>query len=99
MSLGTAFYYVARLGVSAYDAVALIASECCHLASFRVCRVTTDVFCVTVGCFLAADIGIGTVITAFFMGPFVQWFTEHVAMPLLDGRCSERNQQFRPSKA
>lgn len=91
MSFGSALYYVASLGVSAYDAVALMASECYSLASFRVCRVTTDICCVTVGFFLAADVGIGTVITAFFMGPFVQWFTEHVAMPLLDGRCSERN--------
>ena len=99
MSFGSALYYVASLGVSAYDAVALMASECYSLASFRVCRVTTDICCVTVGFFLAADVGIGTVITAFFMGPFVQWFTEHVAIPILDGRCSGRNQQFRPSKA
>lgn len=99
MSFGSALYYVASLGVSAYDAVALMASECYSLASFRVCRVTTDICCVTVGFFLAADVGIGTVITAFFMSPFVQWFTEHVAIPILDGRCSGRNQQFRPSKA
>lgn len=92
MSFGSALYYVASLGVSAYDAVALMASECYSLASFRVCRVTTDICCVTVGFFLAADVGIGTVITAFFMGPFVQWFTEHVAIPILDGRCSGRNQ-------
>lgn len=85
MSFGSALYYVASLGVSAYDAVALMASECYSLASFRVCRVTTDICCVTVGFFLAADVGIGTVITAFFMGPFVQWFTEHVAIPILDG--------------
>lgn len=85
MSLGASLYYVANLGVSAYDAVALMASECYHLASFRVCRVVTDVFCVTVGFFLAADVGLGTVITAFFMGPVVQWFTEHLALPLLNG--------------
>ena len=73
MSLGASLYYVANLGVSAYDAVALMASECYHIASFRVCRVTTDA-------------GLGTVITAFFMGPVVQWFTEHLALPLLNGR-------------
>ena len=72
MSLGASLYYVANLGVSAYDAVALMASECYHIASFRVCRVTTDACCVAVGFFLAADVGLGTVITAFFMGPVVQ---------------------------
>ena len=86
MSLGASLYYVANLGVSAYDAVALMASECYHIASFRVCRVTTDACCVAVGFFLAADVGLGTVITAFFMGPVVQWFTEHLALPLLNGR-------------
>lgn len=85
MSLGASLYYVANLGVSAYDAIALMASECYHVASFRVCRVTTDVFCVAVGFFLAADVGLGTVITAFFMGPVVQWFTDHLALPLLNG--------------
>ena len=86
MSLGASLYYVANLGVSAYDAVALMASECYHIASFRVCRVTTDACCVAVGFFLAADVGLGTVITAFFMGPVVQWFTEHLTLPLLNGR-------------
>lgn len=85
MSLGASLYYVANLGVSAYDAIALMASECYHVASFRVCHVTTDVFCVAVGFFLAADVGLGTVITAFFMGPVVQWFTDHLALPLLNG--------------
>ena len=83
MSLGASLYYVANLGVSAYDAVALMASECYHIASFRVCRVTTDVCCVAVGFFLAADVGLGTVITAFFMGPVVQWFTDHLTLPQL----------------
>lgn len=92
MSFGSALYYVASLGVSAYDAVALMASECYHLASFRVCRVTTDVCCVAIGFFLAADVGIGTVITAFFMGPVVQWFTEHFALPLLNGRQADASQ-------
>lgn len=93
MSFGASLYYVANLGVSAYDAVALMAAECYHLASFRVCRVTTDVFCVAVGFFLSADIGLGTVITAFFMGPVVQWFTEHFALPLLQGHLRRRRHQ------
>jgi uncharacterized membrane protein YczE len=27
--------------------------------------------------------GIGTVITAFFMGPLIQWFNTHMAEPML----------------
>lgn len=95
MSLGASLYYVANLGVSAYDAIALMASECYHVASFRVCRVTTDAFCVVVGFFLAADVGLGTVITAFFMGPVVQWFTDHLALPLLNGGPLRRQAMLR----
>jgi uncharacterized membrane protein YczE len=29
---------------------------------------------------------VGTVLTAFFMGPVIQWFVDHVAKPILDGK-------------
>ena len=41
--------------------------------------------CVTVGIVFHANVGAGTVITALFMGPVIQWFNTHVSEPLLYG--------------
>ncbi|MDW3022320.1 hypothetical protein [Ligilactobacillus salivarius] len=35
------------------------------------------------GLIFGATVGIGTLITAFFMGPMIQWFNNHVSEPLL----------------
>ncbi|MBQ4403014.1 MAG: Tat pathway signal sequence [Selenomonadaceae bacterium] len=86
LSFASSLYFTADMGVSSYDAMALMASKDYHLAAFRVCRVTTDLFCVIIGFMGGADIGIGTVITAFMMGPFVQWFNEHFSEPLLKSK-------------
>lgn len=82
-SFAASLYFTANLGVSAYDAVALTGAYKYRLAAFRTCRVLTDFFCVLIGFALQVTVGIGTVITAFFMGPIVQWFNKHFSEPLL----------------
>ena len=84
---GSAFYMTADLGVSTYDAVAIIMADTWHLGKFKYLRITTDIVCVVLGVvlFLTSggiwkDIptfaGIGTIITAFFMGPLIEFFNE-----------------------
>lgn len=85
LCFGSSLYFTADLGVSAYDAVALILSKKTPIA-FRLCRIGTDLICVIIGFVCKATIGVGTVITALFMGPVIQWFIEHVAMPMLNGK-------------
>lgn len=91
---GSAFYMTADLGVSTYDAVALIISNTWKKGKFFYVRIITDLVCVAagVGLFLLAggpakDIitiaGAGTIITAFFMGPLIEFFNRKVARPLL----------------
>jgi uncharacterized membrane protein YczE len=57
-------------------------------------RIITDLVCVAlgVGLFLLAGgsvsmiptiAGVGTIITAFFMGPLIEFFNVHVARPIL----------------
>lgn len=86
MCFGSALYFNADLGVSTYDAVSLIISEKQKKVSFKVCRVLSDLICVSIGvllCKLAhmswseigASVGIGTIITAFFMGPLISFFS------------------------
>lgn len=91
---GSALYMTADLGVSTYDAVALILANTWHLGQFKYIRIVTDVICILAGCiiFIIAggawkDIptiaGIGTIITAFFMGPLIEFFNQKVARPML----------------
>lgn len=94
---GSAFYMTADLGVSTYDAVALIMAYKWKLGKFKFIRIATDVVCVITGCVLFLfsggkfrDImtiaGAGTIITAFFMGPLIDFFNVHCAIPFLKGR-------------
>ncbi|WP_202621506.1 YczE/YyaS/YitT family protein [Anaerocolumna sedimenticola] len=85
LCFGASLYFTADLGVSAYDAMALILSKKTPI-TFRICRISTDVICVIIGFIFKATIGIGTLLTAFFMGPVIQWFIEHVAVPMLNGK-------------
>ena len=90
----SALYMTADLGVSTYDAVAIVMSGKWKIAKFKYCRIATDLVCVLVGCGLflmgggaMKDIptiaGIGTIITAFFMGPLIEYFNVKVARPML----------------
>lgn len=94
MCLASALYFTADLGVSTYDAISLIVAEKWKPAPFRYCRITSDLLCVIlgVGLFLlsgqpvsglTAVVGAGTIVTAFFMGPLIEFFNVHVAQPLL----------------
>lgn len=91
---GSAFYMTADLGVSTYDAVALIISGTWKKGKFQYVRIITDLVCVAlgVGLFLLAGgsvsmiptiAGVGTIITAFFMGPLIEFFNVHVTRPIL----------------
>lgn len=91
---GSALYMTADLGVSTYDAVAIVLADKWKLAPFQYCRIATDLVCVLSGVtiFLIGGgtfgaiptiAGVGTIITAFFMGPLIEYFNVHVARPLL----------------
>lgn len=92
---GSAFYMTADLGVSTYDAVALIICNTWKKGRFQYVRIITDIVCVILGAVLfilaggkVGDIptivGIGTIITAFFMGPLIEFFNVHITRPMLD---------------
>ncbi len=91
---GSALYMTANLGVSTYDAVAIVFAYKWQLGKFQYIRICTDLVCVISGAviFLIAGgkineiptiIGIGTIITAFFMGPLIELFNVKIARPLL----------------
>ncbi len=91
---GSAFYMTADLGVSTYDAVALIIVNTWKKGKFQYVRVITDLVCVTLGAVLflmsgggfskiPTIVGVGTIITAFFMGPLIEFFNVRFARPFL----------------
>lgn len=94
LCLGSSMYMTADLGVSTYDAIALICTNKWKLGKFRYVRITTDIACILLGvtAFLVSGgsanqissfLGIGTVLTAFFMGPLIDLFNRKIAKPLL----------------
>ena len=95
MCFASAFYFTADLGVSVYDAISLVLSERQDKVPFRFCRIISDLICVLSGTVLClfsgmswqevfGVVGIGTIITAFFMGPLIDFFNVHAARPFLD---------------
>lgn len=93
--VSSSLYMTADLGVSTYDAVAIVLSRTWKVAPFRYCRIATDLVCVAAGCGLyllgggeVRDIptiaGIGTIVTAFFMGPLIEFFNVKIARPMLE---------------
>ena len=92
---GSSLYMTANCGVSTYDAVALVLAEKWKVAPFQYCRIATDLVCVAggVALYLIAGgkvtsiptiAGVGTIITAFFMGPLIELFNVRIARPLLE---------------
>lgn len=97
LCFASALYMTADLGVSTYDSIAITMADKWHIGPFKWIRVSTDVCCVIIGVilFLAGggvikDIptfaGIGTIFTAFFMGPLIDFFNVKCARPMLYGK-------------
>lgn len=88
LSFSAALYMPADMGVSTYDAVAMVMADKWHILQFKYDRILTDFVCVAMGVALyyfsgqplksvLAVVNIGTIITAFFMGPLIDLFTRN----------------------
>lgn len=73
LSLGAGMYIAAQLGLAPYDLIAIIISERTNIR-YRWIRMGTDAICVIVGVFLKEPFGVGTVLSAFFLGPLIEFF-------------------------
>ena len=99
LCLGSSLYMSADLGVSTYDAIALTCANKWKLGKFRTVRIATDFLCIVcgIGMYLlgggaangiASFVGIGTIVTAFCMGPLIDFFNRHVSAKLISGLVS-----------
>ena len=85
MCFASAMYMTSDLGVSVYDAIPIIISNRSK-KPFKYVRVASDFVCVAVGAACGLLPGLGTLITAFFMGPLIDFFNRHFAEPFLYGK-------------
>ncbi len=86
--LAAALYFSADLGVSTYDAISLIVTYDWKVGKFQYNRIISDLCCVVLGtvlCMIGSGpaglrkaVGIGTIVTMFFMGPMIAWFRVHM---------------------
>lgn len=86
--IAAALYYTADLGVSTYDAIPLRIADrkpkvFGKVLPFRIVRIISDLICVSVGFALGFQPGIGTIMTALFMGPLITFFRRTLSDPLL----------------
>lgn len=95
LCFGSSVYMTADLGVSTYDAIALIMVNTWHIGKFKYIRIVTDLVCVLTGTALfllgggemaaiPAIVGVGTILTAFFMGPLIDLFNRKFSVPFLE---------------
>ena len=86
ITFSSAVIYTADMGVSTYDWIALKTAEVQKKVSFKWCRVGTDLVCVIVGLVFSIIPGIGTIVTAFLLGPLVSFFRTYCSEPFLYGK-------------
>ncbi len=90
----------ANLGVSAYDAIALIIVNKWNKGKLSYMRIVTDTVSILLGTGfyfmgggklkdIPAIVGVGTIISAFFTGPLIAFFNAKVTNPLLYGKTEE----------
>lgn len=79
LCFGIALYMGCNLGIAPYDALGIIVEQSTkERVKFKWARVITDIICVTIGISFGGPLGIATVITAFFTGPLVSLFADHL---------------------
>ena len=81
LSLAASMYQTADVGIAPYDCLSIILHDRLPIPYFW-CRIFTDSVC-TLGAFLFGGIvGLGTLICAVGLGPFIQFFNVHVSEKL-----------------
>ena len=76
-------YQLPKQGVAPYDSISLIMTEKWPKIPYFWCRVSNDAISALV-CWLAGGIvGLGTLVSAFGFGPFVQFFDTHFTSKVL----------------
>ena len=85
LSLSASLYFNCNLGVSPYDALGFVMEDNVKI-KYKWSRVITDLLCTIVAFALGGPIGIGTVVTAFCMGPIIAFCDVNISKKVLEAR-------------
>ncbi len=89
LSFSCALYQTADVGIAPYDSLSLLLARKLPVPYFW-CRIFTDGVCVVLAFLLGGLIGLGTLVCALALGPFVAFFTRYAAEAMVFGRASAR---------
>lgn len=83
ITFGVALYTISQKGIAPYDNLSVFLSKK-NTTHYRFYRIATDVCCILIGYSVGgAEIGITTVIMAFFCGPLIQNFSKKITNGLI----------------
>lgn len=85
LSLSASLYFNCNMGVSPYDALGFVMEENIKL-KYKWSRVITDLICTLIALALDGPIGIGTVVTAFCMGPVIAFCDTRISKRVLNAK-------------
>lgn len=81
-SLGASLYQTADLGIAPYDYLSLGLRDYTPFPYFG-CRIFTDALCALLAFLLGGLVGIGTLVCAFCLGPFISFYNKAVSEKVL----------------
>lgn len=84
LSFACSLYQTANMGISPYDSHALILSERLPVPYFWL-RIGTDGLCTIIALAFGGLIGLGTLVCALGLGPFISFFNRTVSEKLMPG--------------
>lgn len=82
-SLGVSLYQTPDVGVAPYDSLSLIMSGRWTRISYFWHRMFTDAVCAVICWLTGGIVGLGTLLCAFGLGPFIHFFNVHISEKLL----------------
>lgn len=85
LSLSASLYFNCNMGVSPYDALGFVMEDNIKL-KYKWSRVITDLICTLIALVLDGPIGIGTVVTAFCMGPVIAFCDTRISKKVLNAK-------------
>lgn len=83
-SFGVSLYQYPNVGVAPYDSISLILCRKMPHVPYFWFRIGTDAFCALLCWISGGIIGLGTLLSAFGLGPVVHFFNVHVSSRLVD---------------
>lgn len=81
LSLSVSLYQTADLGVAPFDAVSIVMADRLPIPYFW-CRIMTDSAATVAALLLGGIVGLGTLVCALGLGPFIAFFNRQVAQKL-----------------